>query len=155
MKNTLKKISAIAMAFTLLGTGSAISAKIAPSFSNNSITAHAANYTKNYEQYTDPGNTILARGWSNNSYKVKWVQAALNHYSAQAGWSIKLDVDGVYGKNTENAVKTFQGTVFSDSKDIDGKFGPKTCAKLKEKLKHTPNNNDPQKRCSICGRSCR
>ena len=42
MKNVLKKISAIALAFTLLGTGTTVTKKIVPQF-DNTITASAAN----------------------------------------------------------------------------------------------------------------
>ncbi len=41
MKNVIKKIAAVAMAFTLLGTGTAVTKTIAPQF-DNSITASAA-----------------------------------------------------------------------------------------------------------------
>jgi hypothetical protein len=42
MKNTIKKIAAIAMAFTLLGTGTAITKSINPESVNIGITANAA-----------------------------------------------------------------------------------------------------------------
>lgn len=41
MKNVIKKIASIAMAFTLLGTGTAVTRTISPK-SNNTITANAA-----------------------------------------------------------------------------------------------------------------
>ncbi|WP_295086900.1 hypothetical protein [Ruminococcus sp.] len=41
MKNVIKKISAFAMAFTLLGTGSAISKSITP-MSENTLITHAS-----------------------------------------------------------------------------------------------------------------
>lgn len=54
MKNTLKKISAFAMAFTLLSTGTAITQSIAPTF-DNSITASAANaISPDYYSYNGP-----------------------------------------------------------------------------------------------------
>ena len=40
MKNAIKKLTAVAMAFTLLGTGTAVTKTIAPQF-DTSITAHA------------------------------------------------------------------------------------------------------------------
>ena len=40
MKNAIKKISAIAMAFTLLGVGSTLTKTVAPE-SNNALIAHA------------------------------------------------------------------------------------------------------------------
>ena len=45
MKNVIKKISAIALAFTLLGTGTTVTKTIAPQF-YTSITAHAASCNK-------------------------------------------------------------------------------------------------------------
>jgi len=42
MKNILKKVSAIAMAFTLLGTGTAITKNVSPETTTPSITASAA-----------------------------------------------------------------------------------------------------------------
>lgn len=40
MKNVIKKVSAIAMAFTLLGTGSVVTKKVAPK-SDNTLKAYA------------------------------------------------------------------------------------------------------------------
>ncbi|MBQ9895060.1 MAG: hypothetical protein IJM38_06675 [Ruminococcus sp.] len=42
MKNIIKKVSAIAMAFTLLGTGTAITKNVSPETTTPSITASAA-----------------------------------------------------------------------------------------------------------------
>ena len=54
MKNTIKKITAFAMAFTLLGAGSAITKSVAPKF-DNSITASAANaISPDYYSYNGP-----------------------------------------------------------------------------------------------------
>lgn len=47
MKNTIKKIAAIAMAFTLLGTGTTIAKSINPD-STNIIVANAANKPKEW-----------------------------------------------------------------------------------------------------------
>ena len=44
MKNAFKKLAAVAMAFTMLGTGTAVTKTIAPQ-ANNSITAYAASCT--------------------------------------------------------------------------------------------------------------
>ena len=43
MKNVIKKIAATAMAFAMLGTGTAITKTIAPQF-DTAITANAASY---------------------------------------------------------------------------------------------------------------
>lgn len=61
--------------------------------------------------------TILKRGSSGES--VKWLQYKLN----ELGYS--LDIDGIYGPKTEEAVKRFQELVF-----VDGIVGPMTLKKL-------------------------
>lgn len=43
MKNAFKKLAAVAMAFTLLGTGTAVSKTIAPQ-TDNTLTASACNF---------------------------------------------------------------------------------------------------------------
>lgn len=76
MKNTIKKLSAVAMAFTLLGTGTAVTKTITPQL-DTSITAHATScnnchggsyYIKT--EYTD---------WEYAGYYVSW------HYSPLIG----------------------------------------------------------------------
>lgn len=53
MKNAIKKIAAIAMAFTLLGTGTAITKTLNPESSNIGITADAAcNHRNAHTVYT-------------------------------------------------------------------------------------------------------
>jgi len=47
MKNIIKKISAVAMAFTLLGAGTVITKKVSPK-SDTSISASAASYKDYY-----------------------------------------------------------------------------------------------------------
>ena len=44
---------------------------------------------------------------------------------------VSVDVDGVYGANTEKAVKTFQ---VANAIEADGKYGPATHAKMEELL---------------------
>ena len=48
MKNVIKKIASVAMAFTLLGTGAAVTKTIAPETTNNTITAYAIAYCPNH-----------------------------------------------------------------------------------------------------------
>jgi hypothetical protein len=55
MKNILKKVSAIAMAFTLLGTGTAITKNVSPETTTPSITASAACSHHGY-RYSTTGN---------------------------------------------------------------------------------------------------
>ena len=62
MKNVLKKIAAAAMAFTLIGTGSAISTSKTTK-TDNSLTANAASSCKHncrhYSQYFPVGDYIF------------------------------------------------------------------------------------------------
>ena len=46
----------------------------------------------------------------------------------------KARVDTDFGNVTYNALKSFQKSVGFTGRDLDGKFGPKTCAKLNEKI---------------------
>lgn len=62
MKNVIKKIAAVAMAFTMLGTGTAITETIAPK-TNNSIVASAASYAPS---------TCKHSGSTRKSYSNKW-----------------------------------------------------------------------------------
>ncbi len=127
MKNAMKKISAIAMAFTLLGSGTAIINNAAPKF-DNSITASAAspNYTCAYWNYTAPNSNACYNNGSSGS-RVKWIQAALNYAMYWGTW---LDVDGKYGNLTKQRVKDFQCMVNDymgyHVLDVDGIYGPQT-----------------------------
>ena len=58
MKNVLKKIAAAAMAFTLIGAGSAITNTVAPEASNT-ITASAANHAHGQFYYDRLASTKL------------------------------------------------------------------------------------------------
>jgi N-acetylmuramoyl-L-alanine amidase len=59
---------------------------------------------------------------------VKALQNVLNSVNFKCGTA-----DGVFGANTENALKRFQSMYYGLS--VDGVYGPKTAAKLKEALK--------------------
>ena len=52
MKNTFKKIVAVAMAFTILGTGTAITKTVAPKF-DNKITVYAGGVPQKYCKHPD------------------------------------------------------------------------------------------------------
>ena len=130
MKNAMKKISAIAMAFTLLGSGTAIIYNAAPKF-DNSITASAAspNYTSCYWWYSRPSSNKCYSNGSSGS-QVRWIQAAMNYYFGNS--RTKLDVDGQYGPKTAAAVKAFQSSFNNKYSygfgrlSVDGVFGPCT-----------------------------
>lgn len=51
MKNVIKKVSAIAMAFTLLGTGTVVSETVAHKSNNTLIAQAGATTTYRYSQY--------------------------------------------------------------------------------------------------------
>ena len=90
MKNTLKKISAIAMAFALLGTGKAVTKTISPQ-SDIALTAHALS-------------------WGDDDFSTPqggWWPIALNckHNSGTTrGWSKWYVVDHI-GPNDETKVR--------------------------------------------------
>ena len=75
---------------------------------------------------TDPNDNILEPG--ENGAKVKKLQESL----IQAGYELpKYGADGDYGEETEEAVKAFQK---ENGLSVDGIVGPKTQAKINEKL---------------------
>lgn len=63
---------------------------------------------------------------------VKWLQFELIKlgFLPLISASGKCNVDGVYGSNTEGAVRAFQMAHFTDEAEWDGKFGPKSRAKM-------------------------
>lgn len=63
--------------------------------------------------------SIMKKGTRGES--VKWLQWALNNLGYNCG-----AIDGIYGQNTEKAVKEFQAAAF-----VDGIVGPLTIDKLK------------------------
>ncbi len=131
MNNLTRKIAAVAMAFTVLGTGAAVTNTIAPK-SNNTITAYAIGGDQNYQYYTKPK---CDRGWNYGRYVgvssgtgVYWIQAMLNKWYRNSKDFEALVVDGKYGQKTEEAVKRFQR---HNGLTADGIFGPNTYAKAK------------------------
>ena len=138
MNNVMKKIAAVAMAFTLIGPGTTVIKTISPQ-ADNTIVANAANYgARDYWNYTRP-----TEGWNYGRYVgqragggIYWIQAMMNYY-----WNgnIVLDVDGQYGPKTEDAVKRFQKrynekwiyTYGGSRLAEDGIFGPNTYAAVK------------------------
>ncbi len=125
MKNVIKKITAAAMAFTLLGAGTTAINNIAPKF-ENTITASAAGYDNDYWNHTKPGSGECF-GIGSKGDKVKWIQCVMNHFYGVMVW-----VDGNYDWRTRNAVRNFQN-LFNDGYygrwgriDVDGIFGPQT-----------------------------
>ena len=70
MKNVIKRISAVAMAFTLLGTGTVITKKISPK-SYNTLTASAAcsHNCRYYSSYSPVGDYIFEYAVCSNCNK--------------------------------------------------------------------------------------
>lgn len=125
MNNIVKRISAFAMAFTLIGAGSAIVNNVSSQFGGTAIIASAASYAKNYADHITPlESDCLKKGSSGD--KVKWLQCAINKTGIA-----KLDVDGDFGANTEKAVKAFQQKY---KLTTDGKFGKNSLKKMKSVL---------------------
>ena len=73
--------------------------------------------------YAEPTSTIR-RGSVGTG--AKWVQWQLNRHGAT------LTVDGVFGAKSEEALKKFQKSAFTDPNEWDGKCGPKTRTELKK-----------------------
>lgn len=120
MKNIVKKVLSIAMAFSIIGTGTFV-------FNlneNNSITVSAAPVSSDVWRYTYPdSNDCFAYG--SRGDKVKWVQAMMNYILGPT-----LEVDGIYGAKTKAKVIEFQQLVNNTygykKLTVDGIFGPKT-----------------------------
>lgn len=89
---------------------------------HNKLTAQSKPTTKVKKAYTGtfPKGT-LKKG--NKGTQVKNLQKFLNWYE-----NYKLEVDGVFGANTYNAVKKFQKAT---GLSVDGIFGPKSLSKAK------------------------
>lgn len=73
MKKAIKKIAAVAMAFTMLGTGTAVTKTIAPQF-DNSITASAKCNHEGYRRYEYVGDWQKVEGNYNGTYCVFWIR---------------------------------------------------------------------------------
>lgn len=128
MKNVIKKISSIAMAFTLLGTGTALTNTISPK-SNTAIIAMAGSNAEPWRYNQPKYGEILKYGCRGE--KVKWLQSELNLISQNYKYLGKdLKVDGIYGTETKNRVIAFQKYINSvygyKYLAVDGIYGPKT-----------------------------
>ena len=151
MNHISNRISALVMAFTLLGAGTAITQNIAPQLCNNSITAHAAvvDKTKDFELFASFKPTkvqlqerSLKVGICSKS--VIWLKVALNHLM-NAG----LKTGSLYDKKTEAAVREFQKAY---RMKVNGIFGVKELDVMNRILRHIPVG--VKKQCVICGHIC-
>lgn len=89
---------------------------------HNKLTAQSKPTTKVKKAYTGTFTKgTLKKG--NKGTQVKNLQKFLNWYE-----NYKLEVDGVFGANTYNAVKKFQKAT---GLSVDGIFGPKSLSKAK------------------------
>jgi peptidoglycan hydrolase-like protein with peptidoglycan-binding domain len=134
MNKIIKKIAAFTMAFTILGTGTAIVKTISPD-SFTTLTASATG-EPNYWDYERPeGNFCI--GYMSTGNRVKWIQAALNIVTGAY-----LDVDGIYGYKTKQAVKNFQSWANDHMRSgctrlaVDGIYGPCTASVLEECIEY-------------------
>jgi hypothetical protein len=50
-------------------------------------------------------------------------------------YTITIDVDGDFGTNTYNALRTVQGRIGAG---VDGEYGPETASKIKMRPDYTP-----------------
>ena len=148
MNNIIKKVSAIAMAFTLLGTGTTIVKTVSPK-SDNTLVASA----KIHREYGDPDTPeywVNAPSSYDNFYqgcpynvKVAWIQRTINYLTGYG-----LSMDGWYGAKTKAAVKYLQQRFNSNvvtkrsdfaRLDTDGCYGPKTHQAVCFLLKYAAN----------------
>ena len=63
----------------------------------------------------------------------KGAEVSILQQNLNAVLGIKLDVDGDFGRNTDKAVRKFQND-YMGAKEVDGIYGPKSYAKMKEVL---------------------
>lgn len=145
MKNTLKKVSAIAMAFTLLTAGTTVTKNFFPQF-NSSLTASAiVIHTPNEDYITSHSYPGGSYGYGSYGNGVYWIQQAIktvNYYTYFLGYSnYYFSVDSSYGPKTREAVIKLQkylaqqvntyGWNWGVSAPVaDGVYGPKTHAAL-------------------------
>ena len=90
MKNTFKKLTALAMAFTHLGTGTTISKAIAPK-SDNTLTASAAG-KHNYVLSCDACGAAFSTGILGTAFMKAHIH---NHHGS--GYYTRKDVCTAYG----------------------------------------------------------
>lgn len=74
---------------------------------------------------------VLKRGKKNAPEQVKLLQEELNGLGYTDAEGKVLDIDGSFGRRTEEAVKSFQK---AEELVVDGSYGPKTAAMLKSVL---------------------
>lgn len=111
-------------------------------FAGMGISASAANYSTNYQNYPEPTIALTYKSPTINGEYVKWFQCAINYLciygdkitGKKLSSTYKLDVDGSFGPASEKATKAFQ-TQYGLA--VDGAFGPASRAKMKEVLKIT------------------
>ncbi|MBQ3665118.1 MAG: peptidoglycan-binding protein [Lachnospiraceae bacterium] len=87
-------------------------------------------YLNPYEYETPT--TLVTKTYMWRGGQVCWIQCALTRYGYLAG------VDGIYGSDTEAAVKRFQA---DNGLQADGMFGSQSLAKMQEKLNADPTYN--------------
>ena len=104
----------------IFGTNSLSKLKSMLNGTGTSTSSGSSASSSTLSKYTVPTRTLKS-GSSGND--VKWVQCALNQVLGT-----KLDVDGIYGTKTREAVRTFQKKVRIS---VDGIFGVNSRTKMK------------------------
>ena len=105
---------AIAQEVTKQLSGAAAAEAEAPTSQKTSPSPRTAALTVNY---------LAASGYTNSDAQVRTVQRLLNACGYKGGDGKALETDGVFGANTDHAVKVFQK---KNSADPDGVVGPVT-----------------------------
>ncbi|MCR4639073.1 hypothetical protein [Ruminococcus sp.] len=101
MKNVLKKVSAIALAFTLLGSGTAVAKNVNPKLINT-ITANA-DYSTNSTYYVPSGTNLYIRTGPGTSYghvQIKYKNRYYNTFVMQNRTFNVIHVQGNWGYST-------------------------------------------------------
>ncbi|MGW3045280.1 peptidoglycan-binding domain-containing protein [Kitasatospora sp. NPDC001159] len=105
--------------------GLALGGAVATASTASAQTGTGCNYTNSEPTLSE---------WSSNAVAVQQLQCELNRSLSPASHT-PLTVDGSFGPNTLNAVKTFQGCA---GDGVDGVVGPQTWASL-DSWAYSPN----------------
>jgi len=113
-----------------------VGAKLTLSFSS-----HVRKLADDLYAYVYP-HVVLKPGYPKSPIVMKlqelmcYLNVAKGHYECKYG---EPNIDGVYGKRTFEAVKDLQRLLGFTGNDVDGKFGPKTAARLKQYIEDITN----------------
>ena len=108
MKNIIKRVSAFAMAFALIGTGTTVTKSLSPK-SDTTITASAAGYSTSYTYRTSATDLRIRQG-AGTQYPQANVNGSLAHIRSNTNFKISK-VSGSWGYSS--ALPTSTGKTVS------------------------------------------